>query len=158
MVEVQASLDYGSARVVADPYQAVGLLQRLRARGLAAQEFAFTAQSVGRLAAGLFNAIRDRVVALPADDELLDELAHVRLRESSPGVFRLDHDAGRHDDRAVALALVVTSLQQQASAPSWNLGLLLEDMSGRRHPLLGADRPRQSEGLWRGAPNGLLMF
>jgi hypothetical protein len=34
----------------------------------------------------------------------------------------------------------------------------LEDLSGRRHPRLGADRPKQSEGLWRGAPNGLVMF
>jgi hypothetical protein len=45
------------------------------------------------------------MLRLPDDPELLDELANVRLRESSPGVLRMDHDAGRHDDRAIALAL-----------------------------------------------------
>lgn len=109
---------YGGARVVADPWQAVGTAQRLRSNGVEVEEFAFTATSTGRLAAALFNAIRDRALALPPDEELLDELAHVRLRESSPGVFRLDHDSGRHDDRAVCLALAVTTLlQDEVSGP-----------------------------------------
>jgi phage terminase large subunit-like protein len=107
---IEASARYNRARVVLDPWQAVGTLQRLKAKGVRADEHPFTPQSVGRLAASLFNAIRDRALALPADEDLLDELAHVRLRESSPGVFRLDHDAGRHDDRAIALGLVVIEL------------------------------------------------
>ena len=73
-------------------------------------EHTFTAQSVSRLALRLHGAIRDRALALPDDAELLDELANVRLRETSPGVYRLDHDAGRHDDRAVALALAADYL------------------------------------------------
>ena len=109
---IEASKRYNHAHVIADPWQTVGSLQRLRGKGVRCEEFAFTAASVGRLAAALFNAIRDRALALPPDNELLDELAHVRLRESSPGVFRLDHDSGRHDDRAVALALAVTTLLQ----------------------------------------------
>ena len=39
--------------------------------------------------------IRDRALVLPADDELLDELANVRLREASPGVLRMEHDDQR---------------------------------------------------------------
>ncbi len=111
---IEASRRYGRARVIADPWQAVGSLQRLRGQGVRCEEFTFSAQSVGRLAAALFNAIRDRAIALPPDEELLDELSHVRLRESSPGVHRMDHDSGRHDDRAVALALAVTHLLQGA--------------------------------------------
>ncbi|MEA2199445.1 MAG: hypothetical protein QOI89_41 [Solirubrobacteraceae bacterium] len=114
---LQAARSFRSPRIVVDPWQGVGLAQRLRSRGLAVEEFSFTSASVGRLASALFNAIRDGNLALPADEELLDELAHVRLRESSPGVFRLDHDSGRHDDRAVALALVTTTLLQDAQAP-----------------------------------------
>jgi len=108
---VEASGRYNGAEVIADPWQSVGLLQRLRVRGVRGEEFAFTAQSVGRLASALFNTLRDRRIALPDDEDLLDELAHVKLRESSPGVFRLDHVSGRHDDRAVALALAVHRLQ-----------------------------------------------
>jgi phage terminase large subunit-like protein len=96
--------EYG-APVVVDPYQAAQLTQRLRARGWLVVEHAFTQQSVGRLARRLFQVIADHALELPDDAELLDELANVRLRETAPGVFRMDHDAGRHDDRAIALAL-----------------------------------------------------
>jgi phage FluMu gp28-like protein len=49
--------------------------------------------------------LSDRLLDLPDDDALADELANVQLREMSPGVYRMDHSADRHDDRAVALAL-----------------------------------------------------
>lgn len=114
---------YNGAQVVADPWQSVGLLQRLNGRGIKCEEFAFTAASVGKLASSLFNLLRDRRLALPDDDEaLIDEMAHVRLKETSPGVFRIDHDAGRHDDRAIALALAARHLLREpeyAAPSSW---------------------------------------
>jgi hypothetical protein len=118
----QASDSYGRARIVADPWQSIGLLQRLRAKGLKAEEFSFTQTSVGRLASTLYGVIRDRNLAIPNDPDLIDELAHVRLVEKSPGVFRMDHDPGRHDDRAVALALAATSLLQTGEVPAPAMG------------------------------------
>ena len=47
------------------------------------------------------------------DDELIDKLANVQLRETSPGVFRMDHDHSRHDDRAISLALAATWLVEK---------------------------------------------
>jgi len=45
---------------------------------------------------------------------LLDELATVRLRETSlPGVVRVDHDSGRHDDMVQALGFAVTALLER---------------------------------------------
>ena len=111
----QAAAMYRPVEVVLDPWQAVGLAQRLRGRGITTSEFVFSAQSVGRLAGTLHLAIRNRTLALPDDEELLDELANVRLRETSPGVPRMDHDAGRHDDRAIALALAATRLLERAT-------------------------------------------
>jgi hypothetical protein len=96
---------YGKPPLVANPWQAAQLIQRLRRRGVRVEEYAFTSQSVSRLALRLHGMIRDRALALPDDPELLDELGSVRLRETTPGVYRLDHDHGRHDDRAIALAL-----------------------------------------------------
>jgi phage terminase large subunit-like protein len=115
---VEASRRYWGS-VVCDPWQAVGLIQRLRSRGVSVSEYAFSAQSVGRLASSLFLLLRDRMIRLPDDPELLDELANVRLRESSPGVLRMDHDTGRHDDRAIALALASHRLvaRGEGSAP-----------------------------------------
>ncbi|HEV2810806.1 MAG TPA: terminase large subunit [Acidimicrobiales bacterium] len=105
-------------KVRGDPWQAVGMYQRLRSRSIAVEEFVFTPTSASRVAVGLFLAIRDRAVDLPDDPELTDELASVRLVERSPNVWRLDTVAGRHDDRAVALAMAVDWLtSKRATAP-----------------------------------------
>jgi phage terminase large subunit-like protein len=93
-----------------DPWQGALLAQRLRRRGLRVVEHPFTVSSVSKLALRLHGAIRDQAIALYPDDELVQELRNVRLRESSPGVYRLDHDHGQHDDRAIALALCVDHL------------------------------------------------
>jgi phage terminase large subunit-like protein len=109
------------AHVIVDPYQAIAMAQRLRSVGVTIDEFAFSQQSVGRLAVTLHTAIRDRRLALPDDAELLNELANVRLRETSPNVYRLDHDPDRHDDRAIALALCAVNLLENpgSSAEGW---------------------------------------
>lgn len=109
----QAATDY-RAPIRLDPWQAVGLAQRLRARGVAVTEWTFSPVSVGRLAMTLHLLLREHRLALPDDAELLDELATVRLRESTPGTYRLDHDASGHDDRAVALGLAALALTERA--------------------------------------------
>lgn len=119
----EAARRYGRARVRLDPWQAVHLAQRLKRSGLTVDEFAFSAPSVGRLATVLLQLIRERALALPDDPALLDELRNVRLRESTPGVFRLDHDRNRHDDRAVALALAAAALVERSGvrpARTWS--------------------------------------
>lgn len=98
------------ADVVLDPWQGLLLARNLRERGWDVREFNFTQQSIGRLALNLYGLLRDGRLELPPDEALLDELANVRLRETAPGVFRMDHDADRHDDRAVALGLAALTL------------------------------------------------
>ena len=61
----------------------------------------------------MFRLLRDHHVALPDDEALVDELANVRLHESSPGVLRMEHDPDKHDDRAIALALAAFALVEQ---------------------------------------------
>jgi hypothetical protein len=109
----QAATDY-RAPIRMDPWQAVGLGQRLRGRGVAVTEWNFTERSVGRLAMTLHQLFREHRLALPDDAELLEELTTVRLRESTPGVYRLDHDASGHDDRAVAIGLAALALTERA--------------------------------------------
>ncbi len=96
--------------VLADPFQAVGLLQNLNKRGIGASKFDFTGTSVGRLAGSLLRALRSRRISLPNDPVLLEELASVRIVENSAGIPRLDADSGQHDDQAVAIALAVHRL------------------------------------------------
>lgn len=114
---LEAHRQFGGPPVVCDPWQAAQLTQRLRSRGVEVVEFAFTQQSGSRLALTLHRLIGDHELALPDDAELLDELANVRLRETSPGVYRLDHTAQRHDDRAMALALAAQALDDVREPP-----------------------------------------
>jgi len=113
----QASKTFNYAPVRLDPWQMLGSAQRLSARGLKVEEFNFGAQSVGRLASALHRLLRDRLLALPDDVELLDELRTVRLEERTPGVVRMSHDSSRHDDRAVALALAAHWIVEQDTGP-----------------------------------------
>ena len=84
-----------------------------RAQRFGKQEEPDTRERPPRLASTLFRLLRDRHVALPDDEELLDELANVRLRETSPGVLRMDHDPDKHDDRAIAVALAAFTLVER---------------------------------------------
>jgi hypothetical protein len=128
----ETSRRYNKARIRFDPYQAIGSMQRLKRAGVRVEEFTFSAASVGRIATTLLQLIRERELALPDDEELLDELRNVHLRESSPGVFRLDHDRGQHDDRAVALALAATALIERPEAqPARTISALIERRGGR---------------------------
>jgi phage terminase large subunit-like protein len=120
---LQTSRAYGHARIRLDPWQAVGLAQRLRESGVEVEEWAFTAQSVGRLGQSLHLLLRDHRLALPDDAELLDELMTVRLRESAPGVYRLDHDSGHHDDRAVSLGLAALALTERIASDLGSVSL-----------------------------------
>ncbi len=104
----EASRAYGRAPVRFDPWQAVGSAQRLQARGVRVEEYPFHPRSIARLASTLLTLVREQALDLPEDEELLDELRNVRLRESTPGVLRLDHDPDRHDDRVIALALAAS--------------------------------------------------
>jgi hypothetical protein len=96
-----------------DPFQAVHLAQRLRAAGIPVEEFTFSSQSVGRLAVTLYRLLADRLLLLPDDEDLVDELVNVRLRETAPGQYRIDHDPDKHDDRVISLALVAHRLAER---------------------------------------------
>ena len=102
-------------RLIVDPWQSLHLAQRLRARGLPVDEFTFGSASVGRLALTMYRLLRDRLLDLPDDDDLVAELSAVVLRENQPGVYRIDHTSDGHDDRVISLALVA---QHLASRPS----------------------------------------
>ena len=111
----EASKRFNNASFVFDPWQSAGTAQRLREKGYKVREYAFSQSSVSKLAICLHNLIRGHLLAIPDDAELLDELANVRLRETSPGVYRMDHHSGRHDDRAISLALAANALVESSA-------------------------------------------
>ena len=104
---------------MADPWQAAHLCQRLRARGVRVEEFSFSSASVGRLALTLYRLLRDGAIDLPDEPELLEELSRVRLVETAPGAYRIDHSSGEHDDRAISLALAALHLVDRPAGVDW---------------------------------------
>jgi hypothetical protein len=126
---IARAAEYRAAAVV-DPHQAVLISQEARAAGVVVHEFAFTAASVGRLALSLHQAIRNHRMALPDDEDLLDELVAVRLRKNSLGIYRLDHDSGQHDDQAIALALGAHYLLDTDPAPVFMFPAAAADAGG----------------------------
>jgi hypothetical protein len=107
---------YNLAQTVFDPSQALGMMQHLKSKGIPVTEFSFGPTSVGKLGTTMLQLIRERALALPLEEdepELVSELRNIRVKETSPGVYRLDHDRGRHDDRAVALALAAHALLER---------------------------------------------
>ena len=128
-------------RLIADPWQSVHIAQRLRSRGIRVEPFVFSSASVGRLALTLYRLLRDRLLDLPDDDELVDELSNVVLRETTPGTYRIDTTGQGHDDRTISLALCA---QHLASKPT--VGARVHVASGELPPVrLVASRPGPSE-------------
>jgi phage terminase large subunit-like protein len=113
---LEAHRAFGRPRLLLDPWQTKGMAQRLRSQGVNVEEFTFSSQSVGRIALVLYRLLRDRAVELPDDEDLLTELARVQLRETAPGVYRLDHAHDEHDDRAVALAMAAQHLVARSAS------------------------------------------
>ncbi len=121
VIETLASMGprYNRATVFADPDQAVGIVQELCQRGVNAKEWQFTTTSVGKIATALVLAFRNRQIHIPDTPALREELLSVRLRETTPGVTRLDHDKGAHDDQAVVIGMATHMLLGEAA---WGVG------------------------------------
>lgn len=113
--------EYGRAVVAFDPAKAELMTQRLHRAGVRVEQRQFTVATNNQRAQMLFRLLQGRKLSLPNDEQLVDELAAVRLVETSPGVFRLDHDRNRHDDRATALALAAQHLLEKAAQPARRL-------------------------------------
>ena len=102
-----------------DPWQGLDLAQRLRGQGVRAEEFTFSPASKQRLAATLLSTINVGNLALYEAEGLRDELLALRLVQTRSGVWTFDHARGGHDDRAVALAMVVVALLERPVGSSY---------------------------------------
>ena len=102
---VEWSRAYNKATIHADPTQFMGSMQRLNANGCRAVEFKFTASSVGEVAGALTSVFRNHQIRIPKSFGLKQELLALKLKESAPGVVRLDHLRNEHDDQAVTIGM-----------------------------------------------------
>ena len=73
----------------------------------------FTPAGNNEPAQSLYLAIRDHTIRLPDNPQLADELLHIQIRETQPGIYRIDHQHGRHGDIAITAAMATWWHQQQ---------------------------------------------
>ena len=108
---------YNGAVVVFDPHQAAQLTQGLRRRGIGTIQQTFNQQTNAQMALALYRLISGNLIELPADPALDEELLRVQIRETGPGLIRLDHATGQHDDRAVTLGMLAVHFLAAPTAP-----------------------------------------
>jgi hypothetical protein len=101
---------YSRAHVVMDAWQGAGMAQRLRRQHLTVTDITFSADLNDHLALTMLPLLRGRRLSLPHSRDLIDELVNLRILEPRPGKYRIEHDANRHNDQVIAIALAAQHL------------------------------------------------
>lgn len=113
---LDAAMRYARAEIVADPWQSVHLVQTLQKHGVKAREVHFSQSYRQRIFSNLLEAVRAERLKCYHHQELKDELLGLEFREVN-GNLRVDHRPGRHDDRAVALAVALLAATEEGAKP-----------------------------------------
>ena len=97
------------APVTLDPWQAILMAQRLRARGVRVEEYNFSSDNRKRLFSILLDLIRNGKLKARPHDELKRELLGLEVQETVSG-WRVDHRSRGHDDHVIAVGLAVQAI------------------------------------------------
>ncbi|MBN1574732.1 MAG: hypothetical protein JW984_16165 [Deltaproteobacteria bacterium] len=101
--------NFRQSRLVIDPWQSIGLIQRLKARNVKIEEFVFSGGNLTKMTEALLGVFKDRTIKIFKHDELIKELLTVMIIETSYGL-RIDHKSNMHDDFVIALGMGVFTL------------------------------------------------
>ena len=107
---------YHGAPLVYDPSQALLLVERLKAAKVRCVQFDATPASNNRLGRAMHQLLREGLLSIPDDEDLVDEFLGMRLTETRPGYVRLEFDrsAGSgHGDVVQAVALAALHLLER---------------------------------------------
>lgn len=95
---------YPGLRLLCDPWQFKSSVQRLRSEGVSVEEYHFSATSISRLSAVLYEIISDATLRVFQDADLDREILGLQVIQGASG-WKLDHRVGGYSDRAVALGM-----------------------------------------------------
>jgi len=99
---------YKLARVTTDQYCAVPIAEGLRQRQITAVVTPWTNETKSNAFASLKVALNTRTVSLPDDPALVEELRALEATPTPSGRTRIAAISGAHDDRAVAVAALLS--------------------------------------------------
>jgi hypothetical protein len=95
--------------LVLDPWQGIGLSQRLQGEGVETREYQFSGDGRRKLFAALLDLVTTGRLRAPRHELLRRELLSLEAKQSASG-WRVDHQSGGFDDRVVALGLAIQGL------------------------------------------------
>lgn len=104
----------GIRLLVADPWQLAGVCERM-ARRVKVIEFSWSGAHQQQCAELLRAAVRAAEIRAPPDEDLADEVCQLVVRQMSYG-WRVDHKAGKHNDRATVLMMALWALARHRPA------------------------------------------
>jgi hypothetical protein len=121
--------------VNADPYQSLGLLERLRRHGVQTSTFNFSRQSKAKVAAMDLSMVRDGRLSLPPHPDLLADIRAAQVVERPDGSFFVEvpRSSRGHGDALTSVELAAWHLLQgqprlaQSFGSMWTGGLLNDD-------------------------------
>ena len=136
---------YTVALLNADPFQAMQMLQNLRARGIRANEFPQTVERMTRAGNALFDVIRQRQLAVYAGaDDLRRHVLNASARETERGIRLVKEARSRKIDAAIALAMSVLPIVERSAL--WRESPTENEIS--EAPSAGATRYQKSFVTW----------
>lgn len=106
--------EFPGLKVNADPYQSLGLLERLRRHGIQTEVFTFSPSSKTRVAAMDLSLVREDRLSLPPDPDLLADVRAAQVKERPDGSFFVEVPRSNrgHGDTLTAVELAAWHLLQ----------------------------------------------
>ncbi len=160
---------FGNVMVVLDPYQMESTAQRLENRGIEVKRFeARGGKSNYELCEKLRTTVVNHQIAwrpeagvLPTPsgmESLADELTKLILKVTPYG-YRIDHEAGKHDDRACAIGMALVEALEDPQILEWiGPSPLVNRDSRPLTPRVLADKELEYEGDFAVAGRGGPLF
>ncbi len=120
------AVQYALQGLLADPWQAAGLIQRLAGRGLPVSQFPQTQAGTTKMGQALWDAVTTRRLRLYPDADVRGHLLNCVAIESDRGFRIAKEKTSKKIDLAVALSLALVAASEALATPTVNVAALEE--------------------------------
>jgi len=158
-----------------DPWQAIGIQQKLKAEGINIELFNFSSESLAALSQNLYTLLHNGFLKIFQDERLISELLSVKMLQNSRGGFRIDHRSSDYSDMTIALGIAakiandmpsysggfkvilgkkeehqsLTNYESPLTGKTWGAGSPRELLSGNTEELVDGVYHKEKTGLDR---------
>ena len=126
------------ARIMVDPWQLKGTVEKLKREGYKIEEFTFSGGNIAKLSSNLYYLIHNGLLGLWDDPDLVGELLSVQATEKSYGT-RIDHRSGQFSDRVISLGMAALGAVQIKESKPGRIYI------GKGEPMLDVDLEHKEE-------------